>query len=307
MAVELLERAIQTDPNFAVAYSALARAYIVRFTYLAPQEGPWEQKALDAVEKALSLDPDLAEAHLARGFLLWTPSYHFPHERAVQEYHRALLLYPNLDEAHHQLSLVYLHIGLLDKALQELQTAVAINPSNALAQYRIGVTFLYQGRDEDALAVFHKFATATNPSFADYHAAWALFNLGRKEEAAALIKESLRRNPEDTGGVVHSVSAMLSAAAGDRRQAEDNIKDAEEKGKGFIHFHHTAYDIACAYALMNKPEAAIGWLQKAAEDGLPCYPLFVRDHSLDRLRQDPRFITFMTKQREQWDYYKATL
>src|SRR3989475_8766106 len=41
MAIELLERAIQTDPNFAVGYAALARAYIVRFTYLAPQEGPW--------------------------------------------------------------------------------------------------------------------------------------------------------------------------------------------------------------------------------------------------------------------------
>ncbi len=306
-AIEMLERAIQIDPNFAIAYAALARAYIVRFTYLAPQEGPWEEKALAAVEKALSLDPDLAEAHLARGFLLWTPSYHFPHERAVQEYQRAIVLNPSLDEAHHQLALVYLHIGLLDKALQELQTAVAINPSNDLAQYRIGVAFLYQGRNEEALAVFHKFPNATNPSFRDYHAAWALLNLGRKDEAAAMIEESLRKNPDDTGGVVHSVRAMLFAAAGDERQAGGNIKDAEEKGKGFIHFHHTAYDIACAYALMNKPESAIEWLQKAAEAGLPCYPLFERDHSLDHLRQDPRFITFMTKQKEQWEYYKATL
>ncbi len=85
------------------------------------------------------------------------------------------------------------------------------------------------------------------------------------------------------------------------------IKKAAENGKGFVHFHHTAYNIACAYALMNKPSPAIEWLQKAADDGLPCYSLFERDHNLDHLRQDPHFITFITKQKEQWDYYKATL
>ena len=137
--------------------------------------------------------------------------------------------------------------------------------------------------------------------------AWALLNLGRKDEAAAMIEESLHKHPEDTGGAVHSLSAMLSAAAGDERGAEDKIRVAQEKGKGYIHFHHTAYNIACAYALMNKPELAVEWLQDAAEDGLPCYPLFERDHNLDHLRQDPRFITFMTKQKEQWEYYKATL
>src|SRR5437660_12355033 len=212
----------------ALPYVELASAYHERYTYPAAHEGPWEQKALDDVEKALLLDPDLAEAHLARGFLLWTPSYHFPHERAVQEYHRAIVLNPNLDEAHHQLALVYLHVGLFDKALQELQTAVAINPSNTVAQYRIGLTFLYQGRDEEALAVFAKFPSASNPAVSVYHMAWALLNLGRKDEAAAMIEESLHKHPEDTGGAVHSLSAMLSAAAGDERGAEDKIRVAQE-------------------------------------------------------------------------------
>jgi hypothetical protein len=58
---------------------------------------------------------------------------------------------------------------------------------------------------------------------------------------------------------------------------------------------------------MNKPSAAIEWLQKAADDGLPCYPLFEQDHNLDHIRQDPQFITFITKQKEQWQYYRATL
>ena len=306
-AIEMLERAVAIDPNFATGHAELARAYTTKMNSFAPQEKQWEEKAYASVEKALSLGPDLAEAHLARGLLLWTHDYHFPHERAVQEYRRALSLNPNLDEAHHQLGVVYIHIGLFDKALQEIQTAVAINPSNTLAQYRVGVTYLYQGRDEDALAVFYKIPATAYPSLWGYQTAWALFNLGRKDEASKTVEEFLRKYPEDLGGVVHSVAAMIAAADGNETKAEEMIKRAAEQGKGFVHFHHTAYNIAGAYALMNKPSPAIEWLQKAADDGLPCYPLFERDHSLDHLRQDPRFITFMAKQKEQWEYYKATL
>ena len=45
----------------------------------------------------------------------------------------------------------------------------------------------------------------------------------------------------------------------------------------------------------------------AAEDGFPCYPLFERDTNLDNLRQDARFVTFLAKQRQQWEYYKTIL
>ena len=59
-----------------------------------------------SAEKALALNPDLAVAHLARGRLLWTPANHFPHEKAIMEYRRALTLDPTLDEARNQLALV---------------------------------------------------------------------------------------------------------------------------------------------------------------------------------------------------------
>ncbi|MBA3514007.1 MAG: protein kinase, partial [Pyrinomonadaceae bacterium] len=137
-AIKLLEKAVEIDPNFARAYTELARAYNTKAFFFAPQEKQWEEKAFVAVEKALALNPDLAEAHLARGRLLWTHINHFPHESAMREYQRALGLNPNLDEAHHQLAIVYGHIGLLDEAIQELQKAVAINPTNSLARFRVG-------------------------------------------------------------------------------------------------------------------------------------------------------------------------
>lgn len=305
-AIEMLEHAVALDPTLAIAFAELARAYTRRLNSFDPEDKQWELKAFTAIEKALSLDADLAEAHLARGLLLWTHANRFPHERVIQEYREALSLNPNLDEAHHQLSVVYLHIGLLDEALQEIQTAVAINPSNIYAQYRVGMVYLYQGRAEEALVVFRKYQAAQGAAYPDYQTIWALFVLGRKDEARKAFAEALRQDPEDAVGATNSAGAVLAASAGDQRKAEDLISTALlGKDKGFIHFHHTAYNIACAYALMNRPQQAIEWLQNAADDGLPCYSLFATDHNLDNLRKDPRFVTFLAKQKELWEYYKT--
>lgn len=113
-------------------------------------------------------------------------------------------------------------------------------------------------------------------------------------------------DPPDTGGNLAGMQAMLFAAAGEKRKAEEKIRSAMEKSD-FGHFHHTAYYIACAYALMNQPQLSIHWLAQAAETGFPCYPLFERDPNLDPVRKDPRFIAFMTKQKAQWEHFKATL
>ncbi|HEY3128066.1 MAG TPA: hypothetical protein VGL91_01290 [Acidobacteriota bacterium] len=134
---------------------------------------------------------------------------------------------------------------------------------------------------------------------------WALFNLGRKEEASDRLEHLLKEYPDDSGGLYTSLQALLTASVGQVRQAEKRINEAIKRGKGFGHFHHTAYHIACCYALMNKPEPAIKWLEAAAQDGFPCYPLFERDANLDNLRRDARFIRFMARLRQQWERYRT--
>jgi len=303
-AITALEHAVATDPTFAAAYAELAQAYVWKLFLFAPGDRQWEEKAFVATEKAIALDPNSAVAHLARGRLLWTPANHFPHEKAIREYRHALTLNPSLDEARNQLALVYCHIGAFDEALQESQKAINTNPNNNLAQLRIGQTLNFQGKYEQALSVLRAVPQDANPALVGYQIAWALFNLGRKEEASATLEQLLRDYPEDSGGLFTSLQAVLAVSAGQERTAEDKIKSAIERGKGFGHFHHTAYHIACAYALMNKREQAIKWLQAAAEDGFPCYPLFEKDSNLDNLRQDARFVAFMAKLREQWDHYR---
>jgi TolB-like protein/Tfp pilus assembly protein PilF len=306
-AITALEHAVATDPSFAAAYAELAQAYSWKLFLFAPGEKQWAEKAFVAAEKALALDPDSAVAHLARGRILWTPANHFPHEKAIREYRQAVTLNPSLDEARNQLALVYCHIGAFEEALEESHLAVTTNPNNNLAQLRIGQTLNLQGKYDQALSVLQALPKEVNPPLVGHQMVWALFNLGRKEEASATVEQFLRDYPEDNGGLFTSLQAVLEASAGQERRAEANIKLAIERGKGFGHFHHTAYYIACAYALMNKPEQAIKWLEVAAGDGLPCYPLFETDPNLNNLRQDAGFVTFLAKQRQQWEYYRTIL
>jgi TolB-like protein/Flp pilus assembly protein TadD len=304
-AIGMFERAVATDPNFAAAHAELAQACVWRFFLFTPNEKQWEEKAFVAVEKALALDPDLADAHLARGRLLWTPANHFPHDKAIQEYRRALDLNPSLDEARNQLALVYGHVGLLEEALQELDKAVATNPSNNLARFRVGEILLFQGKYEQALTALRNVPKDANPALVGHQVVWALFNLGRKEEASATLDQFLKDYPEDNRGLFTSLQAVLAASAGQVRTAEDKINLAIKRGKGFGHFHHTAFHIACAYALMNKPDEAIKWLEMAADDGLPCYPLFERDPNLRNLRSNDRFVALLAKLKKQWEYYRT--
>jgi TolB-like protein/DNA-binding winged helix-turn-helix (wHTH) protein/Flp pilus assembly protein TadD len=306
-AIAALESAVTADPAFAAAHAELAQAYVWKLFLFAPEEQQLAEKAFVSAEKALALDPGLAVAYLARGRLLWTPANNFPHEKAIREYKRALELDPNLDEARNQLALVYGHIGALDEALRELEQAIETNPTNSLAQFRIGETHLFQGKFEEALTDLRRVPNEVNPALVCHQIVLALFNLGRREEASATLERFLVDYPEENRGLFTSLQALLAASNGQHETAEEKVKSAVSKGRGFGHFHHTAYHIACAYALMNKPEEAVRWLTVAADEGFPCYPLFENDPNLNNIRNDARFTQLMTNLRRQWEQYKTAL
>jgi len=306
-AIQALNRAVAEDPEFAGGWAELAQAYVWKLFLFAPDEKDLQEKAYIAVAKALKLDSELPEAYLARGRLLWTPSNHFPHDKAIQEYRRALALNPSLDEARNQLAVVLSHVGLVDEALAELDQGLAANPANNLARFRVGETLLFKGRYEEALTALRNVSPDVNPSLVGHQIVFALFALGRKDEAAATLAKFIKDYPEDNRGLFTSLEAILAASEGQQAVAEQKIRLAIERGKGFGHFHHTAYHIACAYALMNKQEEAIKWLELTANEGFPCYVLFDTDHNLDNLRQNPRFQEFMKNRKAQWESYKQLM
>ena len=304
IAVGFFQQAVALDPTFALAHAWLGSALGERVRQFAPGDSTALEQASLEVEKAVRLDPELAEAHYAKATLLWGTTNIFAHEQAVREDQRALALDPNLEAAHHHLGMIYAHIGLLDEAVEELQKTLALDPNEWLALLRLGNARFLQGRRDEALRIMRQVPSTTNPSLWTYHFGRELIATGKMSEAAALIDEYLQQHPGDPGGVVTSLRAILSAKRGDARAAEADIQLAQVKGKGFIHFHHAEYNIATAYALLHQPDLALAWLKRAAAEGWPCYPLFASDPDLDAIRKQPAFVAFLAEQRSQWERFR---
>lgn len=307
VAATLFERAAALDPKFAAAQAELARAYVLRVSQFAPDDSSALERAQVAAEKALRLDPNLAEAHQAQASLMWGTVGGFAHERAIREDQRALALNPNLDRAHQQLGNIYLHIGLLDAAVEELKKTLAITPRDDNALRRIAEARAYQGQYAEALSILRQVPPEANRPLWTYETALVLLHLGRSDESFTVVQRYLKAHPDDRGGVVTSARAVWFALAGDAPRAQRDIQTAVEKGRGYIHFHHAGYHIALAYALLHRPDSAVHWLRAVADGGFPCYPLFERDPFLNNIRSDPGFVAFLREQKAQWERYRATL
>jgi len=305
-AIQLLEKSVEIDPRFAAGYAALATAYRTRAFSIEINEPTWFEKANAAVAKALTLDSGLAEGYVSRGYLLWSRANGWAHQRAVSDYRHALELNPNLAEAHHQLANVYNHVGLLDEANEEIKKAVALDPLNTGIRFRVGVNLLYQGKYDEALVGLRD-SEKFLPPFWAFQTTFALQHIGRREEALETVDRLVKANPQDQGGSLAAIRALLAADGGDVALAERKIQEAIAKGKGYQHFHHIAYAVGSTYALINRHDQALEYLRMTAEDGFPCYPLFEHDSNFDHLRNDPDFLGFLAKQKRQWEYFRAHL
>jgi len=306
-AIDALESAVAMDPDFAPAYAALASAYWVRLLTVEPRR-ELREKAEAAVQRALSLDSNLAEAHVSRAALVWTAEEGWQHEQGIRECKRALALNPNLAEAHVMLARIFDHVGLLDEALDELQTAIAINPTEPDAALFTGMTLFWSGKFEEAIPFLT--AEAHSPLAGSRSTqALALWQLGRREEAWALTRELLKHDPQETDVTLATLHSLLRIDAGERgfeKRMRQKVLKRTETLRPFAHYHHDANDVADVYARLNRPEEAVAWLEKAVATGFPCYPYFERDHALDPIRKHKRFVAFMLKLKPQWEYFKST-
>jgi tetratricopeptide (TPR) repeat protein len=301
--IPYFEKTVAIDPDFADAHAALAQQY-ARKSFESDPAREWERKALGEIEKALTLDPNLAEAYLARGTLTWTIANHFPHEKAAADFRRAIELNPSLGRAHSALASLYVHVGLLDRALEEYRLALRIDPHDLESAYRIPRIHLYQQKYAEALAEFD----ATPEFRSDFQKPLVLAHLGRLAEAVALTR-GVVTNPTHSkqASDVESTRAVLFALSGDSARAQEAVDAAAEGGKGSSHFHHAAYNIACAYALLGRTEEAMVWLRRTADEGMPCYPLFEKDPFLDRIRGDSDFQTFLGDIHARWEHFRTSL
>ena len=293
--ISLFKKAIEADPNFALAHAQLANAYIWTAIFI-EQQAVWAEQAKEEINRAEALDPQLAETHVARHWLLCSAYGGFQSEAAVRELLLAQRLNPNV--GHVELGSIYYHLGLEDLGDRAYQRALDIDPTSEYVKY---MTYAHYGlvrKYDEWLATFQKFNPdkTTLPS-------WYLLGKGRLDEAQKAVDVFLAKNPGTPRSPVST--AFFSALKGDFRTAEAQVPAILKiTDPNQFAYHHLTYDVACIYALSGKTDEAVKWLRKTAAEGFPSYTLFQRDRYLDRIRQEPEFIQFMEEMKALHERYR---
>ena len=297
-AIALYQRAIALDSNFALAHAMLGQSYIFRMFGVEP--GPvLRERATTEINRAAALDSNLAIVYKARSDLAYTREGGWRIEDAIRDNLHALALAPNLSDAHWSLASLLFHVGILEPARRELLTALALDPQNRTAPPRIARVWWYGQQYDSALAAMARYG-----GFPDEHGL-VLGYLGRAQEGLAYVDSMQRSGRQATD--MAAARAVLLARLGRRAESEAAIRQAIAVGESTSHFHHAAFSIASAYALMGRSDDALRWLERTASDGMPAYSLFANDPTLASLRADPRFVKFLAAEKERHERLTAIL
>lgn len=285
-AIECFQGALAIDPSFARAYGGLADAYArLAFTWI--PEGDGYARAQEMCERALTLDPQLPEAHYLRGRLRWTPQAGFDHSGAMREFVSAIAAQPGLNEAHHWLGILMFHVSMLEESIDSLERALAIDPGDRIALMNLAYAHHLAGRSEQALKLAADGGPDGSSAWSLYTVALAHLQLGSLDLAAEAAASAARRYPGDV--LFHPIRALLAALQQDRDRALQMIAITTRNQRAYGHYHHAQYDVACTYAQLGEIDLAMTWLTDAATNGFPCGAYFERDRLLDPVRADARF------------------
>jgi DNA-binding winged helix-turn-helix (wHTH) protein/tetratricopeptide (TPR) repeat protein len=285
-AMHHLTSAVTRDPAFALAHATLSLACATRHFEYDPAS-VWLEKAEFHCRRALEIDSELPEGHVARAFLLWGPSKNFQHLEAIAEIKRAIALQNNLPHAYNRLGTILAHIGLLDHARAMYEKGSQFHPRKAITPSIVQVYIWNQEYDaaREAIQAWH--AESPGNKYAIYFAPYPAIMTGDWKEAGALLNEALQLLPDDP--IMISLQGVLFALTGKPEQALDCMMRACANPKSFGHAHHTYYQIACILALAGKRGQAFEWLERSVSTGFACWPFFLKDHCLKNLHGLPEF------------------
>ncbi|MHC4953289.1 MAG: protein kinase domain-containing protein [Planctomycetota bacterium] len=255
---QMFARAIVIDAEYARAYAGVADCCSLLYAFWdATDENLQEADA--ASRKALQLDPELAEAHVARGLAV---SLNKRHDEAEREFETAIRLDPECFEAYYFFARAWVSQGNREKAAEFYAKASALRPEDHQSAILLGHMLLDLERRAEGEAA-----------------------LRRGMEAA---EKHLELHPDDARALCLGAGAMV--ALGERARSLDWAKralriDSEEPT--------TLYNIGCLYAEHGRNEDAIDCLEKAVEGGFRQRAWFENDNTLDTLRPNPRFQALM--------------
>jgi adenylate cyclase len=282
-ATELLEQATALDPEFALGWAGLARAYHLQAAWgWAPFAAGFE-RAREAAQRALALAPDLAEGHVCLGLVYERGDWDL--RAAEVEFQRAFELAPgNVDVLRARAGLAGI-LGRHDEAIELRQKAVALDPLSTSTLCALGVSYAGVGRFDEAVTMLHA-ALDLNPKAGIVHSKLSNIRLrqGRAEEA--LAEAAMESHPVLRLCDIATAQHALGHAAESDAALSELIAD---------HADIAAYDIAQLCAKRGEVDRAFEWLERGyvqRDSGMPLCP---NDRALMPLHDDPRWAPLMKK------------
>ena len=281
------ERAVELDPNFALAWAGLAQTHVWDCNYGTEggQKGFNDRLAAarDAVERALAIEPDLPDALYPKAMIETNFDYHW--KGAAETLRKALALAPQDPALLMEAGNLAQARGELTQGLDLFRRAVASDPVNAQARAFLASSLSGSGHQEEARAEYAR-EIELNPSAPNSYAGMGTTYLlqGKFEEAATVAQKDIA----DWGRLL-----IVSCA----RWAQKRIPESDAALAELIaKFSETAaYQIAEVYGYRNDKDHAFEWLERARRQRDAGLPGLRADTLLPNLHDDPRWDAFLRK------------
>jgi len=287
-----LERAVQADPGFALAYSALADTYSLEPWWggSSPQEA--FPKARHYAEQALRLDDGLAEAHTSMGFIRLYNDWDFA--GAENEFERAIRLQPGLALAHYWFAGALSAAGKHDEAIASIQRAQELDPLSPMINADAGWYYFYARRYEDAirecrraLEVDPQFGFAVNCILASHRAQ------GKSEAALNDARELFRLRAAQS----HQKPVEIVAANANEGLHQAAAIWLEHMNRLSQTVYRSPYQLAVLDTWLDQKDRAFAELERARSQRDTLMVLLEVDPRLDPLRSDPRYAALKSEMR----------
>jgi serine/threonine protein kinase/tetratricopeptide (TPR) repeat protein len=276
-----LNQAIAIDPNYALAYSALAYNYINQDDwFITPKTaGP---KARQAAQKALELDESNAEAHVV--LAIESQWYEWDWAGAEREFKRAIELNPDNADARGYYSWFLPIMGRGDEAVAEAKRGLQTDPLSTGLNGNLGSVFVFTHQWDKAIEQLRtSIDLDPNYWFDHYFLGRAYEQKRRFPEAIAAFKQGI-----SLGGVTEVWSSLghVYAVAGKRADAQKVLDHLKELS---VHEYVAPYNFAVIYAGLGDKDEAFVWLNRAYQERSYLLTYLTVDERLDNLHSDPRF------------------
>ncbi len=326
-AIELFNRAIELDPDYALAHAGLADAYYQRIGRFGFSEEEWFDPAIEEARKAISLDPDVPEGYKALG-----AAYGFLKgwwRKAIEAGQKAVEVNPNSALACSALGEYYLNIGELDKAFPFTKKAIALSPASGF--YCADLGYIYYGLDDPVQAEeWLKKAIELQPDLDWANGALITFYLGfgQYNKAIDQSQTALSKLPDQPWAMRYAAQAELFSGhyekaqeyyqkiggqpaarwaagmqpielgyiywkAGRKEEARELFRTGAHRLQKRLEQGDEGGSIrvsmAAIYAVQGNKEEALRWLEEAFDAGWWEYNFASRDPLLENIRDDERF------------------